>query len=84
MIGSGGLTTVGDEDLVRLFRAVHRGELPCPIDPIGLATTGLLRLSDELGLLHGLEAPAVKAVLIAVIAERQARAQGVRGRAIRG
>ena len=73
MFGSGGLTTVGDEDLRRLFAAVHRGELRCPIDRIGLATTGLLRLGDELELLRGLDATAVKAVLVAVLAERRRR-----------
>jgi hypothetical protein len=73
VIGSSGLTGVRDADLVRLFRAVHRGQLVCPFTRIGLTTAGLLGIADELDALRGLDAVAVKAVLIAVIAERRAR-----------
>lgn len=79
MFGSSGLTTVSDADLTRLLRAVHRAELPCPIDRIGLATAGLLHLGDELDVLRGLDAGGVKAVLIAVLAERRARARPTAG-----
>ena len=73
MFGSNGLTTVSDADLRRIYTAVHRGELPCPIDRIGLATTGLLRLGDDLGILRGLDTAGVRAVLVSVIAERRGR-----------
>ncbi len=70
MIGTGGLRTVKTDDLKKLLAAVHRGDLPCPIDGIGLATSGLLRLQDDLAVLSGLEKPAVHAVLVCVLAER--------------
>ncbi len=70
MFGSGGLKDVKSSDLKLILRAVHRGELPCPIDRIGLATTGLLRLGDDLETLRGLDLAGVKAVIIAVLAER--------------
>ena len=73
MFGSGGLKAVKTEDLKRLLKAVHRGEIPCPIDRIGLAVTGLLRLGDDLEILAGLDDRGTKAVLIAVIAERLGR-----------
>ncbi|MEZ4316084.1 MAG: hypothetical protein R3F61_01205 [Myxococcota bacterium] len=72
MIGSNGLKTVGTEDLKQILRLVHRGELECPITEIGLATTQLLRLLDELGALRGLDKRGVSAVLVCVIAERRA------------
>ena len=73
MLGSGGLTQVTTEDLERLLRAVHRKELPCPIDRIGLACTGLLRTGDDLGILLGLNEQAVRALLVCVLAERRQR-----------
>lgn len=73
MFGDRGLVGVSDADLVALLRAVHRGELTCPISRIGLAQTGLLRLGDDLEALHGLDERGVKAVLVAVLAERRAR-----------
>lgn len=72
MFGSPGLKPVKNEDLRKLLAAVHRGELACPITPIGLAITGLLRLQDDIDLLKGLDAHAVKAVLVAVLRERGA------------
>jgi hypothetical protein len=78
VFGSKGLVTVRDEDLVKLLRAIHRGELECPITRTGLASAGLLRLGDELEHLRGHEAPAVTAILLAVLAERRAR-QATRG-----
>ena len=73
MLGSGGLTRVTTEDLERLLRAVHRHELPCPIDRIGLASTGLLRTGDDIGILLGLDERAVRSLLVCVIAERRSR-----------
>ena len=71
MIGSRGLVTVRSEDLVKLLRAIHRGQLACPITRTGLATAGLLRLGDELEHLRGHERPAVTAIVLAVLAERR-------------
>jgi len=70
MLGKRGLTGVKSEDLKRLLKCVHRGELPCPITQIGLATTGLLRLGDDLDALRGLDEAGVRAVIVAVLAER--------------
>ena len=66
------LKRVGSEDLRAILRFVHRGELNCPIDPIGLAVVGLLRLQDDVEALAGLEEAAVRAVISCVLAERGA------------
>jgi len=74
MLGAGkALTAVKTDDLKALLRAVHRGELTCPVTAKALAEVGLLRLGDELDFLRGLDEPAVRAVLVAVIAERVGR-----------
>ena len=72
MIGAGaGLTDVPTEDLKRALQAVHRGTLPCPVTADTLACVGLQDRSPPLmESLRGLEAPAVRALLVAVIAER--------------
>ena len=71
MIGSNGLREVSTRDLKELLRFVHRGALSCPIDRIGLATVGLLRLGDDLSVLADLDERGTRAVLVAVIAERR-------------
>jgi hypothetical protein len=48
--------------------------LECPITHPTLLRAGMPDLVDQLGHLVGLEARAVQAVLVAVIAERRARA----------
>lgn len=68
-----GLKGVKTKDLEQVLRLVHRGELSCPIDQTGLAVAGLLRLGDDLGHLRGLDQAGVRAVLVAVIAERRPR-----------
>jgi hypothetical protein len=70
MIGTNGLKAVKTKDLKALLRLVHRGELQCPVDRIGLAVTGLLRMGDDLSILAGLNKQATQAVLVAVLAER--------------
>jgi len=70
-LGANGLRGVKTGDLKTLLALVHRGELECPITPIGLATTGLLRIQDDLAHLRGLDSTSTKAVLIAVLAERR-------------
>jgi len=71
MFGSGGLTALSVPQLQLLLKAVHREELPCPIDRIGLATVGLLHLGDDIEVLRGLDRAGVRAVLISVLAERR-------------
>ena len=71
MLGSGGLKSVPTPQLQLLLKALHKGDLPCPITRVGLATVGLLHLGDELGILRGLDEAAVRAVLISVLAERR-------------
>jgi len=67
------LTQVSTDNLVALLRALHRepfeGTFATPV----LAERSLLPLQDSVGFLHGLDHAGVKAVLVAVIAERRAR-----------
>lgn len=67
------LTEVETEDLVALLRAVHRepfeGGFATPV----LVRCELLRLQDAVGFLHGMDERALRAVLVAVIAERRSR-----------
>lgn len=72
-VGGGGLAHVPTDKLVRVLRAVHRGALECPISHPGLLRAGLPDLVDELEHLAGLDARAVSAVIVAVIAERRAQ-----------
>lgn len=70
-VGANGLRDIAIDDLIAVLRAVHRGELPCPITQTGLGMVGLLRLVDALGHLRGLDQRSTTAVLTAVIAERR-------------
>jgi hypothetical protein len=70
MLGKRGLTAVKSSDLKLILKAVHRKELACPISQVGLATVGLLRLGDDLDTLRGLDEAGVRAVIVAVLAER--------------
>jgi hypothetical protein len=66
-----GLTEVETRHLKQLLALVHRGELNYPLNVQELARTGLQHCAPSLlGQLRGLEAPAVRAVLTAVLAER--------------
>jgi len=70
------LTSVSDEHLERLLRLVHRAEVRCPLDVVELARIGLQdQVEVMLGMLRGLDAAAVRAVLVAVLAERRAARQ---------
>lgn len=75
MMGSarGGLTGLSTIDLQRLLRALHRRELSCPVGHASLHVAGLSYLVDRLDALRGLDERAVRAVLVAVLAERRAR-----------
>jgi hypothetical protein len=66
-----GLTRVPVDELKRLLRSLHRGEAPCPLKADVLACVGLQHRSEDLlSVLRGLDAVAVRAVLVSVIAER--------------
>lgn len=72
MLSAGkGLRAVATRDLKALLRAVHQGELECPIRPEGLATVGLLRLLDDLEVLRGLDQAGTRAALVVALAERR-------------
>lgn len=69
-LGGQGLTRVATEDLRLVLARVHDGSLECPITHPRLLRAGLPKLVDSLGHLVGLDARAVQAVVVAVIAER--------------
>ncbi len=70
-----GLSTIATEHLRTLLRAVFKEHVPCPLTPAGLASQGLQDVSGPLLThLRGLDAKAVHAVLVAVLAERGADA----------
>ncbi len=62
---------VPTERLRTLLRAVYREETIVPLSPAGLAALGLQDWSENvLGHLRGFDARAIRAVLVAVLAER--------------
>jgi hypothetical protein len=66
-----GLTQVATEDLKTMLRYLHRQEMTCPLTPAELARFGLQRCAGSiLGHVRGLEAEAVRAVVVGVLAER--------------
>lgn len=75
MLGTKGLVAVREEHLVALMRAIHRGQLTCPLDHPKLATAGFLGIAENLEHLRGLDKNAVIAVITAVLAERRERAR---------
>ena len=71
-----GLTELTEEELKKLLRHVYREELPCPITADTLACVGFQSRHEWLSAaLRGLDADGVKAVLVAVIAERKKAAE---------
>ncbi|EDM79726.1 hypothetical protein PPSIR1_16730 [Plesiocystis pacifica SIR-1] len=65
------LTGVPTDDLKKLLRLVHRKEIELPITPVGLSLVGLQHRTEEfMQVLRGLDEPGVRAVLVAVTAER--------------
>ncbi len=66
-----GLTQVPSEDLEELLRAVHRGRLEFPLRRQGLLLLGMNRLAEHASLLQGLDERGLRAVLVAVLAERR-------------
>ena len=71
--GSGlGLTDVPTPPLRTLLRALHRAEIECPLTPVALVAIGLQdHASVLLGHLRGLDHAGVRAVVVAVLAERR-------------
>ena len=65
-----GLTEVPTRDLKKLFKALHRGEVPCPLRTSTLMTMGMNRLANHSDLLRGLDERALRSVLTCVLAER--------------
>lgn len=71
-----GLVDVSTEALKTCFRALTRGELGCPLTAWEIARFGLQSWQAELlDGLRGLDEAGVRAVLVAVLAERQAAAE---------
>lgn len=69
-----GLVSVATPHLRALLSALHRGELRLPLAIAELARLGLQEPGEELlDQLRGLDERAVRAVLVCVLAERQAR-----------
>ena len=69
-----GLVSVETELLRQLLRHVHRGEILAPMTPAKLAPMGFQHHSEALmGTLRGLDDAGVRAVLVAVLAERMNR-----------
>ena len=66
-----GLTHLNDQQLERLLKAVHRGYVKCPLTAEQLMGSGLADIYDRAGFLRGLDTAGVKAVLVAVLAERR-------------
>jgi hypothetical protein len=65
------LTGVPTTELEQLLRLVYRKQIEIPITPVGLALVGLQHRAEELmQSLRGLDEPGVRAVLVAVTAER--------------
>jgi hypothetical protein len=66
-----GLTRVHTEALKRALSALHRGEVSCPLTVAELARVGLQHCAEDLlETLRDLDEKAVRAVLVAVLAER--------------
>jgi len=71
-----GLVPVSDDALRTLLRSLYRGDLTAPLDLPGLTRVGLQYCSAELlHHLRGLEDTAVRAVVVAVLAERKAASE---------
>lgn len=71
-----GLTELTEDELKKLLRHIYREELPCPITADTLACVGFQSRHEWLSAaLRGLDAAGVKAVLVAVIAERRKAAE---------
>ena len=67
-----GLSAIKTPDLKRLLSFLYKEELQCPLTPQRIACVGFQYKQEELmGALRGLDATAVQAVLVCVLAERR-------------
>lgn len=71
MKGGIGLTQVPDDELELLFRRAHQGLLSYPLRRSELLLLGAPRLAEHGDALLGLDEKGVRAVLVAVLAERR-------------
>lgn len=65
------LTERSNEELENMLRRLHQGVLPTPLTTQGLHAAGLSYLMDKVDFLVGLDEPGLRAVLVAVLAERR-------------
>lgn len=73
-----GLVQVTTEQLRMLLRGIHRETLLCPLTPAGLAGHGLQDATGTiLGHMRDLDRASVRAVVVAVLAERMAPASTI-------
>ncbi len=68
-----GLTSLTTEQLKRLLAYLHQGKLSLPLDAHSIACAGFqFRHHELMDALRDLDEPAVRAVLVCVLAERLA------------
>ena len=67
-----GLHRLGDAELKRLLRALHRGALPSPVTRSALIEKAFGHIEAHLDLIVGRDLAAAKALVMAVLAERGA------------
>ncbi|NVB41030.1 hypothetical protein G6O69_24530 [Pseudenhygromyxa sp. WMMC2535] len=68
------LTGVSTEALEKLLRHLYRNEIEAPFTPVNLSLVGMQYATEMLmQSLRGLDQAGVRAVLVAVIAERRAQ-----------
>ena len=65
-----GLSEVPTSDLKKFLRAIHRQEVPFPLNRSTVMTMGMNRLANACDPICGLDERATRAVLICVLAER--------------
>lgn len=68
---SEGLRKVSTEQLKRVLKLLHRGQLPSPVSRSGLITAALGDVEQHLEILVGLDKRAAQCVIVAVLAERR-------------
>lgn len=71
-----GLTRLSDRRLSQLLQLVHRKGLRYPLRRSDLIAQGLPDVADGASVLIGLDEAGVRAVLVAVLAERRRTSQG--------
>ena len=71
-----GLAVVPADDLVKLLRLIHQGHVAFPLTRVELLVRGMNRLAEHADVLVGLDEAGVRAVIVAVLAERRHRQPG--------